>query len=471
MVIEAGGAPRAAYKPSDFEMVKKLGQGSFSQVYEAALKATGEHFALKVMDKQFIQKENKVHLVKHERSVMDKLHHPSIVRLCFTFQDHRSLFMGLELCPGGELWQQIRWHAGYNAEDAAFYTAEVVEALEFLKSKGIIHRDLKPENLFLTAAGHLKLGDFGSSKDLNEPPQGPGDGKHRNLLGRKNSFVGTAEYVSPEILKSKAPTCSTDLWALGCLIYQLLSAICAFKGESEYVTFQRILSVDYVLPDDFSPNASRLIKNLLLEIPDQRIGAREEGFSELKAHPFFAGIDWHNLRQARPPARLPAPPDESMLDSDEDDDWDLTAIRRVLPGRGNSVEKSQEQLFAEQANLRPKRRLRPDKFVAEGEHVVYASMVKKYRGLFPKRRLLLLTDKPRLLYVDLEKESVMGEVPWTSRLKVEVKDERHFDIITPNRYDPCGPPCNVVFGNARVHKDPLWWRALRRSPPPLPCNL
>eukprot|EP00958_Prasinococcus_capsulatus_P027666 scaffold5770_cov388-Prasinococcus_capsulatus_cf.AAC.5 len=87
-----------------------------------------------------------------------------------------------------------------------------------------------------------------------------------------------------------------------------------------------------------------------------------------------------------------------MLDSDEDDDWDLTAIRRVLPGRdarsqlclmtessacctGNSVEKSQEQLFAEQANLRPKRRLRPDKFVAEGEHVVYASMVKKVRHL------------------------------------------------------------------------------------------
>ncbi|XP_065029939.1 3-phosphoinositide-dependent protein kinase 1-like isoform X3 [Musa acuminata AAA Group] len=245
---------------------RNLDKPTSSMVVRAKKKDTGNVYALKIMDKKFIAKENKVSYVKMERIVLDQLDHPGIIRLCFTFQDTHSLYMALECCEGGELFDQIT-RKGYLSEDEArFYAAEVVDALEYIHGVGLIHRDIKPENLLLTADGHIKIADFGSVKPTR-------DSQMTVLPSSSNekacTFVGTAAYVPPEVLNSCPATFANDLWALGCTLYQMLSGSSPFKDASEWLIFQRIITRDLKFPEFFSHEARDLIDKLLIPVKDQ----------------------------------------------------------------------------------------------------------------------------------------------------------------------------------------------------------
>ncbi|GLE09642.1 hypothetical protein PINS_up021379 [Pythium insidiosum] len=170
------GATRNSKKPSpaDFMFGTTLGEGAYARVVHARMKETGVECSPKV---------------SHDR----------IVKLYFTFQDNNYLYMVMELCRGGELLDVITKHqkeqAARGIKDRAcsleltrFYIAEVVVALEYLHNSGVIHRDLKPENILLSDSGHIKVTDFGTAKDESE--------EHRS-----NTFCGTAEFVSPEVLR------------------------------------------------------------------------------------------------------------------------------------------------------------------------------------------------------------------------------------------------------------------------------
>ncbi|CAI5460512.1 unnamed protein product [Closterium sp. Yama58-4] len=173
-----GGAPRLALSARDFTYGRLLGLGSYSKVVLARRKPSkaaynedegcppGSECALKIMDKRHIVKERKVAYIKMERLILDRLRHPGIVRLLFTFQDEHSLYMGLECCHGGELFDQIRLKGKLSEDEARFYAAEVVCVLEYMHSQGVVHRDLKPENILLTASGHVRISDFGCAKLL-----------------------------------------------------------------------------------------------------------------------------------------------------------------------------------------------------------------------------------------------------------------------------------------------------------------
>ncbi|KAL5974516.1 hypothetical protein ACLOJK_031181 [Asimina triloba] len=296
-------APQEHFTIQEFELGKIYGVGSYSKVVRAKKKDTGNVYALKIMDKKFITKENKISYVKLERIVLDQLDHPGIIRLFFTFQDSYSLYMALESCEGGELFDQI---TRVNFEDpeilllvthcksfvslikfclsmwmqkgrlpepeARFYAAEVIDVLEYIHGLGLIHRDIKPENLLLTADGHIKVADFGSVKPMK-------DSKITVLPAATNekacTFVGTAAYVPPEVLNSSPATfglfvspshfCNrNDLWALGCTLYQMLSGTSPFKDASEWLIFQRIIARDLKFPDYFSDEARDLIDKLLV---------------------------------------------------------------------------------------------------------------------------------------------------------------------------------------------------------------
>ncbi|CCI49937.1 unnamed protein product [Albugo candida] len=247
--------------PRDFLFGSELGQGSYAKVYHAKLKnKSALDFAVKVMDQNFIRRENKTAFVLTERKVMTRLRHPFIVRFYCSFRDSQSLYLVMELCLGGNLLSFIREKLRENEdkgiqdsacclESTRFYMAELVIAIEYLHSKKVVHRDLKPDNLLFSDKGHLKVIDFGSAKVctmwrfklvIMKITIALKDEEDRSTTS--GSFCGTVSYVSPEVLKDKPATVATDLWAAGCIMYEMLTGRPAFIAETAYGTFQKVNS-------------------------------------------------------------------------------------------------------------------------------------------------------------------------------------------------------------------------------------
>ncbi|KAI9737377.1 MAG: pkb-activating kinase-like protein [Cirrosporium novae-zelandiae] len=268
----------------DFNFGRTLGEGSYSTVLAATDRQTLKEYAIKVLDKRHIIKERKVKYVNLEKDALNRLtDHPGVVRLYYTFQDERSLYFVLDLATGGELLGVLKRMGTFDEECTRFYGAQMLDTIEYMHKQGVIHRDLKPENVLLDSQMHVKITDFGTAK-LLDPPKQLGDG---GMLGtedqeRSNSFVGTAEYVSPELLADKNAGKPSDLWAFGCIIYQLLAGRPPFKAGNEYQTFQKIISLDYQFPRGFPEIARDLVERLLVLDPAKRLT-----IEHIKNHPFF----------------------------------------------------------------------------------------------------------------------------------------------------------------------------------------
>ncbi|RLN21258.1 hypothetical protein BBJ28_00002845 [Nothophytophthora sp. Chile5] len=451
------------------------------QVVHARMKDTGVEYAVKIMEKRFIRKEKKVKFVMMERKVFSKVSHDRIVKLFFTFQDNNYLFMVMELCRGGELLDVITYKeqaaAGYTDRACSlaltrFYIAEVLVALEYLHKNGVIHRDLKPENILLSDEGHLKVTDFGTAKDETEE-------------SRHNTFCGTAEYVSPEVLRDQEASRGCDLWALACMVFQMLVGRPMFRAENEYLTFQQILNhpaEDFVYPEAVPPVARDFIDRILLQEPKDRLGTGTDedgnGYNALKAHPFFDGIDWPSVGYTQPPyvpqiGRLP--PTEyvgsRVLSSTED--WLFAGVATELQvSSGLTLDPMPSQYVTSWARrwlgnavwlmglngclvlvcrvapvnvvevARQKAAIPPpmrrtsslwNRFLLDDELIKMGGLISKRKGLFSKKRHLILTSKPRLIYIDPIRMKQKGEIPWSDNLYVQSKSATAFDVVTPNR--------------------------------------
>jgi 3-phosphoinositide dependent protein kinase-1 len=279
----------------DFHFGRVLGEGSYSTVYLATDRQTLKEYAVKVLDKKHIIKERKVKYVNIEKDTLNRLtEHPGIVRLYYTFQDEHSLYYVLDLCTGGELLGALKKTGTFDEECTRYFGAQIMDTIEYMHSRGVIHRDLKPENVLLDDQSHVKVTDFGTARLLTDPrlpksqqPPRPDDSKGGSSEqddSRANSFVGTAEYVSPELLKDRNACKASDLWAFGCMIYQMLAGRPPFKGGSEYLTFEKILSLDYEFPAGFPPAARDLVERLLVRDPARRLT-----IEHIKNHQFFDG--------------------------------------------------------------------------------------------------------------------------------------------------------------------------------------
>ncbi|OVA17887.1 Protein kinase domain [Macleaya cordata] len=418
-------APQEQFTIQDFQLGKIYGVGSYSKVVRARKKDTGIVYALKIMDKKFITKENKTSLVKLERVVLDQLDHPGIVRLCFTFQDTYSLYMALESCEGGELFDQITRKGHLTEDEARFYAAEVVDALEYIHDIGLIHRDIKPENLLLTAEGHIKIADFGSVKPTKDSqvsflPTLPSDEK-------ACTFVGTAAYVPPEVLNSSPATFGNDLWALGCTLYQMLSGSSPFKDASEWLIFQKIIARDLIFPDYFSEEAKDLIDKLLHTDPSKRPGAGPDGYAALKMHPFFNGVDWENIRAQSPP--------KLALETGESDGHD-SGWNQSHDGNSGGTSSSEVSGPIPRLASIDSFDSRWQQFLDPGECVVMISTLKKVQKLTNRKVQLILTDKPKLICVDPAKMMLKGNTIGFDNpndLSIVVSSPSHFKINTPKK--------------------------------------
>ncbi|KAG2272367.1 hypothetical protein Bca52824_066922 [Brassica carinata] len=428
-------APQENFTIQDFELDKIYGVGSYSKVVRATKKKDGGVYALKIMDKKFITKENKTAYVKLERIVLDQLDHPGIVKLFFTFQDNFSLYMALESCEGGELFDQITRKGCLSEVEARFYGAEVVDALEYIHTMGLIHRDIKPENLLLTSDGHIKIADFGSVKPMQDSqitllPNAASDDK-------ACTFVGTAAYVPPEVLNSSPATFGNDLWALGCTLYQMLSGTSPFKDASEWLIFQRIIARDLKFPNHFSEAARDLIDRLLDTDPSRRPGAGPEGYASLKRHPFFKGVDWKKPRSQTPPKLALDPSSQSASPERDGSQWNPTHVgdASAMQNNGPSSTSESSGSITRLASI-DSFDSRWQQFLEPGESVIMLSAVKKLRKITNKKVQLILTNKPRLIYVDPSKLVAKGNIIWSdnsSDLNVQISSPSHFKICTPKK--------------------------------------
>jgi 3-phosphoinositide dependent protein kinase-1 len=294
----------------DFEFGKTLGEGSFGDVVLCTHKASGRQFAAKKIEKQHLIKTGNTKYAVLEREVLTSCQHPNIIKLSFSFRDPSCLYYILELAPNGELKQLIKKKGNLDLDCSRFFAAEIVNALDYLHNKmNIIHRDLKPENILLSDSMHVKLTDFGTAKRL-------ADGQHRV---RTASFMGTAEYIAPECLAEEPEVCrASDLWALGCIIYQMLTGSPPFHGDTQFLTFEQVNAGKVHFPPHFPYQAKLLIESLLVQDPDSRLGANGS-YQELKEHAFFAGIDFSSLETAAAPEISSNP--EYQLESLSVDNW------------------------------------------------------------------------------------------------------------------------------------------------------
>nr|AML76892.1 putative LOV domain-containing protein [Sesuvium verrucosum]AML79606.1 putative LOV domain-containing protein [Sesuvium verrucosum] len=301
-----------------FKPIKPLGCGDTGSVHLVELKGTGELFAMKAMDKSVMLNRNKVHRACIEREIISFLDHPFLPTLYASFQTSTHVCLITDFCPGGELFALLDRQPMkiLREESARFYAAEVVIGLEYLHCLGIIYRDLKPENILLQKDGHLVLTDFDLSFLTSCEPRiikhsQPKKRRSRSLppptffaepASQSNSFVGTEEYIAPEIITGAGHTSAIDWWALGILLYEMLYGRTPFRGKNRQKTFANILHKDLTFPSSIQVSlaARQLIHALLNRDPASRLGS-QGGADEIKQQPFFRGINWPLIRCMKPP--------------------------------------------------------------------------------------------------------------------------------------------------------------------------
>ena len=213
----------AAQTFGPFQIAKKLGVGGMGVVYQATYTKTGQQVALKVLTPALSEDKKLIARFEREMAILKKLKHPNIVRYYGGGKHASQHFYAMELIEGGSLENLLEQEGRIPWREAIGYACQVCAALEYAHERGIIHRDLKPANLFLTSAGQLRLGDFGIARDTQ-----------RTALTAAGSTVGTYAYMAPEQITLSSPVShKTDLYALGCLLFEMLAGHPPFQGKTQ----------------------------------------------------------------------------------------------------------------------------------------------------------------------------------------------------------------------------------------------
>lgn len=305
-----------------FKAVKMLGKGSFGEVYLVKMKATGEYYAMKILSKSMVVSQNLSKYVYTERNVQSGIRHNFIVKLHCAFQSKTKLYMVMDYCKGGDLGHLLQRKGKLPEETARIYLAEVLLAIEELHSREIIYRDLKPDNVAIDEDGHALLIDFGLSKE--------------GVKGTEftQSFCGSVAYLAPEILRRSGHGRTVDWYLLGVLLYEMLVGIPPYFDRDKYKLFDNIKRGPLQVPPDMPPNALDLIVQLLNRDPRKRLGSGPGDAEEIKAHPFFKGVDWEDAveRRLKPPKPRVKPvvePKEGVrIFEDEEQEEDANKLKR-----------------------------------------------------------------------------------------------------------------------------------------------
>ncbi|KAJ8905725.1 hypothetical protein NDN08_002230 [Rhodosorus marinus] len=306
---------------NDFNIIRRIGKGSFGEVYLVQHKTTLAFYAMKLLSKERMIEHGQVAHAWVERYALTRAgRHPYVVELYFCFQDKKFLYLIMEYVPGGDMLTMLTREERLGEDFARFYIAELIVAVDALHVEGIIHRDLKPDNVLFGSAGHVRLSDFGLSKvlfdekeidptDLEGSRTSLSDAGERRLsntfrssdtgeriakwkqLSRHQAFsaVGTPNYISPEVLMTGRYDETSDWWSLGIIMFEMLVGYPPFWSSSPASTCRKILGwkehLKFPKDVDISPEAKDLIQRLICA-PKDRLG-RKKGRAEFEEHAFF----------------------------------------------------------------------------------------------------------------------------------------------------------------------------------------
>lgn len=373
-----------------------------------------------------------------------------IVHLYHTFQDSSNLYFVLQYAKQGDILDMLKriqqqhqqkspgsYNTGMDESALKVFMLQLAKALMFMHNRGVIHRDLKPENVLLHNDCIL-LTDFGSAKitgNLDAALDQAGSSSNGITNGqvsdgetkRSHSFVGTAEYVSPEVLKGDEATAETDYWSLGCIIYHLLLGKPPFKSQSEYIIFQKISKLEYVLPSFISQDAQDIIVNILKER-----GQRNCAVAEMK---WFNSVSETGVKVDSVGSYVPEGGWENHTE-----EANKFYIETPLSLNLNMNTTNIPTLQVPDSPLTPNSPTSPisptmenkwQRFLYKDETIIYASPVHKRRYFFSPqlKRYLILTSLPRLFYVDEDQMQEKGEVNLDGAV-IDFKDDSRFCVIT-----------------------------------------
>ncbi|EFJ08009.1 hypothetical protein SELMODRAFT_132554 [Selaginella moellendorffii] len=314
----------------DFELLTIIGRGAFGEVRLCREKSTGYVYAMKKLKKSEMLRRGQVEHVKAERNLLAEVDSNYIVKLYCSFQDDEYLYLIMEYLPGGDMMTLLMRKDTLTENEAKFYIAEAVLAIESIHKHKYIHRDIKPDNLLLDKNGHLKLSDFGLCKpldcsnfpmlrendlstdknqrdglDVNRRTSSPAPRRtqqeqlqhwQRNRRMLAYSTVGTPDYIAPEVLLKKGYGMECDWWSLGAILYEMLVGFPPFYSDEPMFTCRKIVNwrTHLKFPDEakLSVEARDLMSRLLCGV-DQRLGTK--GTHEIKSHSWFKGVEWDKL--------------------------------------------------------------------------------------------------------------------------------------------------------------------------------
>ncbi|MFS7930477.1 putative protein kinase AGC-NDR family [Helianthus anomalus] len=310
----------------DFELLTMIGKGAFGEVRICREKTTGTVYAMKKLKKSEMLRRGQVEHVRAERNLLAEVDSNCIVKLYCSFQDNEYLYLIMEYLPGGDMMTLLMRKDTLTDDEARFYVAETVLAIESIHKHNYVHRDIKPDNLLLDRYGHLRLSDFGLCKPLDcstleekdfttvdNGSNSTGEGnsaapkrtqqeqlqhwqKNRRTLAY--STVGTPDYIAPEVLLKKGYSLECDWWSLGAIMYEMLVGYPPFYSDDPMSTCRKIVHwkshLKFPQEAQLSLEAKDLISRLLCNV-NHRLGSK--GADEIKAHPWFNGIDWERIYQ------------------------------------------------------------------------------------------------------------------------------------------------------------------------------
>ena len=288
--IVTSPTPRLKWSIHDFDALQRLGRGQYGKVFLAAVKGSNFIVAIKKLSIEMLVKHDVAMQLRREVEIAFHTRHKYLARTYTYFFDDKDVYLVMEPCSNGMLYDELSRVNMFAPPLAARYVAQLAEALLYLHQHNILHRDIKPENILLDHNSNIKLADFGWS--VHDPKN------------RRKTSCGTPEYFPPEIVSRQAYDSTADLWCLGIFCYEVLTGTTPFVAKEHKDVYAKIKDMKFVMPTTIPDEAKDLISQLLV-----REGSKRMSLSRVVNHPFLTkyyygpnGIEPPSAKRPREPA-------------------------------------------------------------------------------------------------------------------------------------------------------------------------